>query len=375
MSYPINTLLTTKAIAMEALMVLENNLVLAGLIHRDYSKEFQAGRGATVTIRKPWEPTSGTVDGTVNMATAAESSVNVVLDTQLDLTVPIGDRELGLDIVSFSEQFIQPIMKAHAQAMDAQIAGRYIDIAGHFPVSSSASVSDVTNLRRVLNIQKVPMADRRFVLHPTVEAKYLPLEAFLHAEKRGDTQAIKDASMGHVLGFDFYMDQNIPTHTTGGAVAATATIQNAGAATAGGTAIKLKGMVATGTINAGDIFKYDGYDEWKVVTTAATCADGSATVSVQPPFINACVNSATVTFQQSHTASLAFHKNAFALVTAPLAPPLGGARAEVINYKGLSCRCVYGYEMMEKKNLMSIDILYGVHTLDRNLAARFSDAN
>ena len=35
-----NTFLTPDIIAKEALMVLENNLVMAGLVHRDYSPEF-----------------------------------------------------------------------------------------------------------------------------------------------------------------------------------------------------------------------------------------------------------------------------------------------------------------------------------------------
>lgn len=47
-----NTFLTPDIIAKEALMVLENNLVMAGLVHRDYSPEF-AKVGDTITIRKP----------------------------------------------------------------------------------------------------------------------------------------------------------------------------------------------------------------------------------------------------------------------------------------------------------------------------------
>ena len=35
-----NTILTPDIIAKEALMVLESNLTMANLVHRDYSKEF-----------------------------------------------------------------------------------------------------------------------------------------------------------------------------------------------------------------------------------------------------------------------------------------------------------------------------------------------
>jgi hypothetical protein len=47
-----NNLLTPSIIANEALLVLENNLVMAGLVHRDYSDEF-VQVGDTITIRKP----------------------------------------------------------------------------------------------------------------------------------------------------------------------------------------------------------------------------------------------------------------------------------------------------------------------------------
>lgn len=369
-----NTLLTPTIIAKESLIVLENECVLANLVHRDYSKEFQKV-GATVIVRKPTTFTSASVSDTVNMGTATESSVAVVLNQHLDVTFEVTTKELSLDIVDFSEQFIQPAMRAHAQKVDELIAGLYSDVAGHYPVSSSASVSDITNLRKVMNILKVPMSQRRCVVHPQTEAVYLPLEAFLHAEKRGDTRVIKEASMGRVLGFDWYMDQNIESHTTGGYGAATATITADAAGTVGGTAIQLKGGVAAGTINAGDIFKFSGVDEWHVAGAAATATDGSVTVGFQPSLLSAIADGATATFQQTHKANLAFHKNAFALVTAPLAPPIGGAAAGVLNYKGLSTRVAYDYTMMTKKNIISIDMLCGVKTLDRNLAARLSDAN
>mgnify|MGYP000572836972 CR=1 FL=1 len=45
-----NTLLTPSIIAREALMVLRNNAVMAKLVHRDYSNEFVAGVGDTITV-------------------------------------------------------------------------------------------------------------------------------------------------------------------------------------------------------------------------------------------------------------------------------------------------------------------------------------
>ena len=44
-----NTILTPQIIANEALMVLQSNLTMANLVHRDYSKEF-VKVGDTITV-------------------------------------------------------------------------------------------------------------------------------------------------------------------------------------------------------------------------------------------------------------------------------------------------------------------------------------
>lgn len=67
--------------------------------------------------------------------------------------------------------------------------------------------------------------------------------------------------------------------------------------------------------------------------------------------------------------ALAFHRNAFALVTRSLALPAGAANAHIENYDGFGLRVVYGYDMDKKTDTVSIDMLCGVKTLDKNLAA------
>lgn len=67
--------------------------------------------------------------------------------------------------------------------------------------------------------------------------------------------------------------------------------------------------------------------------------------------------------------AIAFHKNAFALVTRPLALPQGASKASIENYDGFALRVVYGYDMDKKTDTVSIDMLCGVKTLDASLAA------
>ena len=72
---------------------------------------------------------------------------------------------------------------------------------------------------------------------------------------------------------------------------------------------------------------------------------------------------------QGKMQAMAFHKNAFALVTRPLALPQGAANAHIENYDGFALRVVYGYDMDKKTDTVSIDMLCGVAVLDKDLAA------
>lgn len=71
---------------------------------------------------------------------------------------------------------------------------------------------------------------------------------------------------------------------------------------------------------------------------------------------------------------LAFHKNAFALVTRALALPKGASNSAIVDYDGFGLRVVYDYDIQTKTDVVSIDMLCGVKTLDKNLAAKITAA-
>ena len=79
------------------------------------------------------------------------------------------------------------------------------------------------------------------------------------------------------------------------------------------------------------------------------------------------------TVQSDYAPSIAFHKNAMALVTRPLALPNGAAKAAIVNYDGFGLRVVYGYDIAKKVDTISIDMLCGVAMLDDKLIAVVED--
>lgn len=73
--------------------------------------------------------------------------------------------------------------------------------------------------------------------------------------------------------------------------------------------------------------------------------------------------------QNATDVAIAFHKNAFALVTRSLELPKGASNAAIVNYDGFGLRVVYGYDMDAKTDIVSVDLLCGVAILNKDLAA------
>jgi hypothetical protein len=62
---------------------------------------------------------------------------------------------------------------------------------------------------------------------------------------------------------------------------------------------------------------------------------------------------------------IAFHRDAIALAIRPLAIPMGAeGRSAVAAYNGLGIRVTYGYDMIHKVDLVSLDLLYGMKVID-----------
>lgn len=360
-----NTLLTPSIIAREALMVLEANLVLANLVHRDYSKEF-AKVGDTVTIRKPATFESKVWNGsTIDVQDATETSTSVTLDTVLDVSFAVTAKEMTLNIQDFSEQLIAPAMRAHAQKVDSLLAGRYVDVPSYVLDGTSAAISDFSGVIEKLNDAKCPLDQRSMVFGAKTHAKYVTVDGLVEADKSGSPQALRNAIMGRILGMDTYMDQNVVSHVPG----TVASFKSAG--TAGESTLTLTSVVATtATFKVGDVITANGHQH--VVTEAMTAVSGGGTLKVYPavPETHTATDGVIVSKQIQN---LAFHKNAFALVSRPLAAPLG-AKSEYISYKGIGCRVVYDYNMQTKTDTVSIDMLLGTKTLTPELAVRFLGA-
>lgn len=282
-----NNFLTPEIIAREALMLLRKNAVMANLVHRDYSKEFVAGVGDTITIRKPATFVAKEFTDEIEVQDATENSATVVMDKHLDVSFAVTSEQMALDIEDFSAQLLVPAMQAFQDKIDSYILGLASGVTNSVTSTGDAH-TDLVDARAFLTKAAAPLTERRFVANSDMEADLLKTDLFVSAEKVGDEgTALREASLGRKFGMDIYVDQNADT------------------------------------------------------------------VGV---------------------AGLAFHKNAFALVTRSLAIPNGAAKAAIVDYDGFGLRVVYDYDITTKTDVVSIDILCGVTTLDKNLAAKITAA-
>jgi len=87
------------------------------------------------------------------------------------------------------------------------------------------------------------------------------------------------------------------------------------------------------------------------------------------PTAAAVANDDVVGYGPDGSYNLAFHRNAMALVTRPLAAPQAGtgALSFVASFKGLSMRVTITYDGNQQGHLVTCDMLCGVKVLDRRL--------
>ena len=350
-----NTFLTPEVVANEALMCLTGNLVMADLVHRDYADEF-VSVGDTISIRKPAKFVAKNFTGSTEPQDITEGSVTVKLDRFRDVTVAVTSKEMSLDIEDFSAQVVQPAMQAIAQAIDEDLLAVAVEKASFRKTGTkdAGDLSDIAAMAKQLDMAKAPVQNRSLVLHPEHKYRYALTENLSNVSYAGDNETLRDALLGKVYTLDTYMDQNAPdsiSQLPGDATSCKIT------AAKGDTAVVVNDIVG-GTIEAGDGFILDGY-------LYRFTIGGDGLLMIDQPLMSDA--NKTVVNLVNAPNSVAFHRNALALVTRNLALPMGAANAAYASAGGLGVRVVYDYDSATKTDKISFDVIYGIKELEPSL--------
>jgi hypothetical protein len=198
------------------LAILEENMVAAALVHRDFSPEV-ANFGDVVNTRRPGQfkirrkgdndPVLGQDANTVN--------VRVPLDQHFYTNFTIKDGEASKSFQDLVDLHLLPAMQNVARAVDRSILGRVHGytangVGGLDQLSGANARDTILDARQKLNENKAFVQDRHMVVSPTSETALLKTDLFLAANQRGDGgTALEEASLGRLLGFNFWLDQNV----------------------------------------------------------------------------------------------------------------------------------------------------------------------
>ena len=404
-----NTLLSISMITREALRILENNLTFTRQCNREYDDQFAvagAKIGDTLNIRKPSRYTVRT-GTTMTVQNHTDQSVALVLDTQAGCDISFTSKELTLSLDDFSKRVLEPQVAAVSNKIDFDGLQLYKDVYNYRGTPGTIPNAILTYLEAgaFLSDEAAPTAMRRMCISPWMEATIVDALKGLFQSSTQIKEQYENGMMGRASGFDWYMDQNIATHTVG-ALGGTPLVNGANQTgtsliTDGWsnsiTNVLLKGDIillgeALGNVNAvNPQSRVSTGQPRRFVVTANVNSDGSgnATIPISPAMtltgayqtVDAlAANNEIITIfghasLHAGTATphgIAFHRDAFVLGCADLQLPGGVDKAARISsrHSGLSLRMVRAYDINNDAWPCRLDVLYGWKTVYPELAAR-----
>jgi len=286
--------------ANEGISLLVENMVGAGLVYRDY-ENVVADMGDTVNSRLPasFSAKRKGANDNITIQDASVTNVPVVLNQHIHTSFLLRDSQISMSLKSLTAELLQPAIVSIASGVDKALLGFVPDFIGASTVgqldglTSSNVVSTILQARSKQNTNKLPLIGRNFLISPTTEAEMLELELFTAADKVGDEgTALREASLGRKLGYNFFMAQNVSSIQTGICNTRAGAVNNVGGYAIGTTSITMDGFSAAITAGsyvtiAGSMFPY-------IVQSTTGGATPTAMV-ITPALRDAVVNDAVIT--------------------------------------------------------------------------------
>ena len=282
--------------ANESVAILVENLVTARLVHTDF-KNLIAEHGDVVNTRKPAEFTAKRKGLTDDVETQDATAVNiqVPLNQHWHTSFLLRDGELSKSFKDLKTEYLSPAITSIAQAVDKVLLGQAYQFInnteGKFgDFTSSTAKGYILDVRKRMNINKVPSAGRNLLLTPNLETETLKLDLFLSADTVGDEgTALREASLGRKLGFDIFMVQNASSITGQlDATPSTSLVDLAAGYAKGDTVIHID--VAGASVKAGQWVKFVGDPTPHQITAVANLSSEDLDITIDPPLNDAILN-------------------------------------------------------------------------------------
>jgi hypothetical protein len=392
-----NSLLTPTAVTRKAIAILHQKLNFIGSINRQYDDSYAipgAKIGDTLKIRLPNQYTVRT-GSALSTQDVQENSVTLQMATQKGVDLNFSSKDLTLTLDDFSTRIIEPAMSVLAANIEADALNMALDVYNVVNnVGSAITLNKALGARKLLVDNLAPGDARTLILNTQDNLDLVDGLKGLFQDSKEIAQQYREGKVGRTAGFgDIYENTLLASQLTGTSASATGYTVN-GAVTANGSSSVVV-QTGTTTFKKGDVVTFAGtnrvHPETKADTgvlhnfvVTADYAGGAGTLQIAPAIYTSggrqnvvstgIANSAAIVKVGGASAvykpSLAFHKDAFAFVSADLMMPDGVDWKAREVFDGISMRIIRQYDINSDNLPCRLDVLYGYQTLRAQLAAR-----
>lgn len=397
-------------IAKAAAQTLKDNLKFYSSVDQADASDFDGKNGYksgdTIYTSVParYIPQEDNFNITSTIQDSVEEKRALTLDISSTVPMQFDSTELATEVglKSIINRFVVPAAESIAQNVEKRMLQKATE-ATYNSVGTAGSntftVANVLSARTKLNQMLAPRADRMLLMNSASGALAVDARKGLFQSSTEINKQYKDGYIGRSDGFDWMENELIHNHTNGNDVVfeVRTTVSTQGQST-----LVVEGLTTTtGTVEKGTVFtiagvnavhpitKVDlGYLQQFVVTADAT-ADGSgyATLSVSPSFYTSAANglqnitafpvdgaaitpvgSASTTYAQN----LAYHKNAFKVVSVPLVMPTAVEFAAQETVDGITIQVVRAFDILQRRMITRLDFLGGISAVRPEWACRLT---
>lgn len=401
-----NTYINISMVTRECLMILHEMLTFCGTINRQYDNRFAkkgAKIGTQLQIRLP-NKYSVRTGKTMQAQESVEQTVTLTLATQKGVDMDgFSSSDMTMKVDDFNKRYTMPAMAVLASDIEADVLqGVTKDIYNLVGTPGTTPNDMLTFLQARAKLNQFLVPKQRRERHVQVEslamATMVNTYKALFAPGENISDQYIDGFISQNSGMNWYENERVYVHTNGDDVAG-AIDEGAGTnLVEGSTTLH---MDALGTsVTVGSIFTIAGvmavhpetkqayaFEQQFVVTATPTIAGNEGDISFEPALYTSSSGGLqtidhmpsdgdVVTFVGSASTSyehhLAYHTDAFAMVTADLEMPKGVHMASRQVYDGISMRIVQDFDINNDEFPCRIDVLYGYKTLRASQACRIT---
>lgn len=199
-----------------------------------------------------------------------------------------------------------------------QNASRAYGTAGTTPFGTAGDLSDIAQVRKILDDNGAPQGDLQLALGSAGIANLRGKQNVLFkVNEAGTDTLLREGILGRLEGMNIRNSNGVAAVTKG--TGASYTTSTAGFAV-GTTSIPL--ITGTGTILAGDVVTFAG-DTNKYVVTGGIAAPGTITIGAPGLLVALPASAVAVTVGNTATSNVAFSRSAIQLITRTPAMPIG----------------------------------------------------